>query len=88
MFLPIVLGIYFIVFKKKYAGKEYAAAVCQLIFYAWGEPKFVLVMILSIIVNYIFGRIIDQKRIGGGYAKLYLCLSIIFNIGIYTVILR
>ena len=82
VFLPIVLGIYFIVFKKSMLAKNMLLLFASLFFYAWGEPKFVLVMILSIIVNYIFGRIIDQKRIGGGYAKLYLCLSIIFNIGI------
>ncbi len=82
VFLPIVLGIYFIVFKKSMLAKNMLLLFASLFFYAWGEPKFVLVMILSIIVNYIFGRVIDQKRIGRGYAKLYLCLSIIFNIGI------
>ena len=82
VFLPIVLGIYFIVFKKSMLAKNMLLLFASLFFYAWGEPKFVLVMILSIIVNYIFGRVIDQKRIGRGYDRLYLCLSIIFNIGI------
>ena len=34
----------------------------SILFYAWGEPAFVLVMILSIIANYAFGRLIDKFR--------------------------
>ena len=34
----------------------------SILFYAWGEPAFVLVMILSIIANYAFGRLIDKYR--------------------------
>ncbi len=54
----------------------------SILFYAWGEPAFVLVMILSIIVNYSFGRLIDKYR---NKEKLFLWLSVVFNLGILFV---
>ena len=51
----------------------------SILFYAWGEPAFVLVMILSIIANYTFGRLIDKFR---NKDKLLLWLSVAFNLGI------
>ena len=52
MFLPIVLGMYFLT-KESYRNVLLLAA--SLFFYAWGEPVYVLVMILSIVINYICG---------------------------------
>lgn len=52
MFLPIVLGMYFLT-KESYRNVLLLAA--SLFFYAWGEPVYVLVMILSIVINYIYG---------------------------------
>ena len=51
----------------------------SILFYAWGEPAFVLVMILSIIANYTFGRLIDKFR---NKDKVFLWLSVFFNLGI------
>ena len=51
----------------------------SILFYAWGEPTFVLVLILSIIANYSFGRLIDKYR---NKDKFLLWLSIVFNLGI------
>ncbi len=54
----------------------------SILFYTWGEPAFVLIMILSIIVNYSFGRLIDKFR---NKEKLFLWLSVAFNLGILFV---
>ena len=54
----------------------------SILFYTWGEPAFVLIMILSIIVNYSFGRLIDKFR---NKEKLFLGLSVAFNLGILFV---
>ena len=51
----------------------------SILFYAWGEPIFVLVMILSIIANYAFGRLIDKFR---NKDKIFLWISVVFNLGI------
>ena len=75
-FLPIVLGLYYIV-PNKY--KNIVLLISSLLFYAYGEPTYVLVMIASIIFTYIFGLLMDKYK---KYSKLFLILSICVSIGI------
>lgn len=58
-FLPILLLIYFVV-KDKY--KNYILLIFSLIFYAWGEPKYIFLMLFSILINYIYGIMIDKSK--------------------------
>lgn len=51
-FLPVTLGVYFIV-KKEF--RNAVLLLASLFFYAWGEPEFVVVLILSIFINYLVG---------------------------------
>lgn len=75
LFLPIVLLGYYIT-KDKY--KNYILLIASLFFYAWGEPKYVFLMIFSIICNYYFGiKVNDSSK-----KKIWLIISIIFNIGL------
>jgi len=74
-FLPVVLFLYYVLFRKSIQLKNICLLIASLFFYAWGEPVVVLLMILSILVNYIFGLFINSKS-----KKLILCLSIIFNL--------
>ena len=62
LFLPLVLFFNFIVFKKSRLLQNINLLFASLFFYAWGEPKYVLVMIASIIVNWFFGLLISRKR--------------------------
>lgn len=55
--------------------------LASLFFYAWGEPKYILVMLLSIIINYIFGLLIYSKRLKQG-RKIWLFLAVLCNVGI------
>ena len=48
MFLPIVLAVYYIV---PYKAKNIVLLLASLFFYAWGEPVYVILMVLSIIFN-------------------------------------
>lgn len=76
VFLPIILLGYYAI-KDEY--RNYFLLLASLFFYAWGEPFYVLVMLVSIIFNYIFGIIVyGTKR--SNQKKLYLILSIIFNL--------
>lgn len=54
LFLPIVLGLYFI---TPYKGKNFILLVFSLFFYAWGEGLYVIIMIASILFNYAIARI-------------------------------
>ena len=56
-FLPIVFIIYYAVPQK---AKNVVILVSGLLFYAWGEPIYVLAMILSTFIDYTAGRIIDK----------------------------
>jgi len=79
VFLPVVLFIYYIS-KDKY--RNYILLVASLLFYSWGEPKFVIIMLISIIFNYYFAILIDKFRNKIRVSKLILILSLIFNIGL------
>lgn len=59
VFLPVVLMAYFLVPKKL---KNVVILVSSLVFYAWGEPVYVVLMIFSIVYNYIAGIEIEYNR--------------------------
>ena len=76
-FLPIVFILNYFV-KKEYSNSLLLLA--SLIFYAWGEPVLVLLMMISIVVNWGIGQIIG-KAIGKG-RKSALFIGIICNLGV------
>jgi len=59
----------------------YFLMLASLFFYAWGEPRYILVMLLSIILNYIFGLLIHNTNTKWG-RRLWLFLAIACNLGI------
>lgn len=80
-FLPAVLLVYYAVPRP---AKNAVLLFFSLIFYAWGEPVYVLLMIASIAFNWLFGLRLDGARRKGrpADAKRWLIVSIIFNIGL------
>ena len=58
-FLPLTLVLYFLVPKR---GKNAVLLLASLIFYGWGEPKYVLLMGLSILLGYGFGLLVEKYR--------------------------
>ena len=59
VFLPITLFLYYVVPRK---FKNFMLLLCSLIFYAWGEPVYVFLMLFSIVFNYLSGIEIDGYR--------------------------
>ena len=57
----------------------------SLIFYAWGEPIFIVLMLLSVTVNYGMARLMGPKENQSTRAGLWLVLSVAFNIGMLFV---
>ena len=51
-FLPIVFLFYFVFFRKKRKLQNIFLFFVSIIFYAWGEPIFVLLMLATIVVNW------------------------------------
>ena len=77
-FLPITLGIYYCS-PNKY--KNLALLVLSLLFYGWGEPKYMLIMLFSSIVDFTHAKIIDKNR-GNIKSKIALISSIVINLSL------
>lgn len=58
--------------------KNWVIVFFSLFFYAWGEPLYVFVMLFSVLVNYLSGRVIDSSR---GSRKWGLVLGLVWNLG-------
>ena len=78
LFLPTVLGLHFLVPRKL---RNLVLLVASLLFYAWGETFFVLIMLCSITANYLLGVWIDHVR-ERPTARLVLVLTVLVNIGL------
>ncbi|MGN1132703.1 MAG: MBOAT family O-acyltransferase, partial [Ruminococcus sp.] len=81
-FLPAVLLLYYLVLRKFRTAQNILLLVASLLFYAWGEPKYVLIMILSIIMNYLFGLLVDKFRASKTKSRLVIALTVVFNLGV------
>lgn len=81
LFLPCAVAGYYLLYKSRKLQNIFLLLI-SLFFYAWGEPKFVLVMLLSIAANYIFALLVDKSKKSEklSCAKLVLGLSVLFNL--------
>ena len=71
-FLPIVLAVYFLAPRR---GKYLVLLLASLVFYWWGEPRYVFLMLFTIAFAYVCGLLIGRFR-GRGAAKGFLILSV------------
>ena len=80
-FLSAVLLLYFLVPKKL---KNALLLAASLLFYAWGEPVYVVVMIAVIAADYLFGLLIQRRKDAGNLraARTVLVAGIVFNLAI------
>ncbi|MFZ7756615.1 MBOAT family O-acyltransferase [Bacillus thuringiensis] len=79
LFLPAVLLIYYAVRKEL---QNIVLLFFSLVFYAWGEPIYVFLMLFSILVNYWFGILLGNSRFTNGQRKLLLTFAIVMNTAI------
>ncbi len=81
IFLPVTLILYYVVPRKL---KNLVLLIMSLVFYAWGEPVYVLLMMFSIVYNYLSARSISyyNEIDKANLKKLAFVLNIIVNIGI------
>ncbi len=79
-FLPLCVGAYAL-FPK---ARNLVLVISSLVFYAWGEPVRIVFLLLSAAINYFLAFGIGKKR-GSPRAKLFLCLSLFYNLGMLVV---
>ena len=80
-FLPLTLAGYYFLPRK---CRNVFLTAASLLFYAWGEPKFVLIMILSILMNYGFGLLVARRE-EASYQRRILCLMVAANLSVFFV---
>lgn len=81
-YLPITLLAYYLVPRQ---GRNIFLFIVNLIFYGWGEPKLVLLMVFNIFFNYLGGWLVDKYRADAKKKKLFLILTCVLDIGILAV---
>ena len=79
LFLPLTLLSYFMVGPR---GKNAVLLCASLLFYAWGETVYLLVMLFSILSNYVFGLLIDRDQQHGGQGRRAMILAVVCNLGL------
>ncbi|MDU7242241.1 MAG: MBOAT family O-acyltransferase [Clostridium sp.] len=79
IFLPLVLFLYYISGKKI---RNYILLLASLIFYAWGGVNYLKILMVSILINYIFGLLIDKTVDRSHLRKFILILGIILNLAL------
>ncbi len=82
VFLPVVLVIYYILPRK---ARNCFLLLSNLIFYGWGEPVLILIMIISIMTNYICGLFIEKYRQNQKRRRAFLILSLVISLGLLAV---
>lgn len=79
MFLPLTLAVYYAV---PFAFKNTVLFLTGLLFYAWGEPVYVLIMLLSTAIDYCAGRLMDRFDSSKKIRKATLLVSVVMNLSL------
>lgn len=74
-FLPCVLLLYAVTPKKL---KNLTLLISSLVFYAWGEPRLVVLMLITVTVGYVFGILTEKSP---KLKRLWLILALVFELG-------
>ena len=74
LFLPLCLAAYFLC--RSIPAKNAVLIVFSLIFYAWGEPVYLFLMIAAAAVNWGFGLLIEKR-----HKRVFLVLALVLDLG-------
>ncbi len=77
-FLPLVFVLHTVI--RSTRARNVLLAAASLVFYALGEPVYIILLMISVTVNYVFGLSLGRKK-----SKLILALAVVFNIGLLVV---
>ncbi len=83
IFMTALIPIYFV--GRKTAYRNVVLVAFSLIFYAWSNPFWLLLLLLSITLNYVFARLIDKNK-GSPGAKIWLACSLVYSLGMLIVV--
>lgn len=81
-FLPLFLVIYFLVPKK---CKNAVLLIFSLIFYGWGEPIYISLLIISSVIDYINGLMIEKFKGKRSKQRIFLVVSVVMNVSLLAI---
>lgn len=76
VFMPLVMAVYFL---SKKEIRNYVLLIASIIFYAWGEPRYLAIMIITILVNYA-GAILLDKHYSSRQRLWIVSLTIVLDL--------
>lgn len=79
-FLPVLLALYYMIPAEKIRFRNGVLLCASLIFYSWGEPVYVVLMIFSIVFNWYMSLVIERCKNKGISAKKELVFTIVINL--------
>ena len=79
LYLPLVLLGYYIL---PWKCRNLFLLIVNLIFYGWGEPVLILIMLVSIAVNFVCGILIENHRHNERLKKVFLIISLVVSLGL------
>ena len=79
LYLPVVLAVYYLIPAK---WRNVWLFVVNLVFYGWGEPVYILLMLFSITLNYAAGLLVERYRDDRPRARRVLTVSIVVNLAL------
>lgn len=80
IFLPLLFLFYFIIPKKFCPVRNFILLAASFAFYAYGEPRYLVIMLISILLNYIFGLLLSVKRFKR--KKIILAAAVFLNLSL------
>src|SRR5574344_935625 len=77
LYLPVTLLLYFL---TPLRWRNLTLLLVSLFFYGWGEPVYILIMFLSILIDYTHGLLVEKYRSDDWKARWFVTESVIFNL--------
>ena len=78
-FLPLTLALYFAAPPR---WRNLVLLLTSLVFYGWGEPVYISIMVLSILIDYTHGLLVERYRSRDKLARWFVAESVILNLGL------
>ena len=76
-YLPLTLAVYFLMPLK---WRNLVLLLVSLFFYGWGEPVYIAIMFLSILIDYTHGILVEKHRANDRKARYFVAQSVVFNL--------
>ena len=76
-YLPLTLAVYFL---APLRWRNLVLLLVSLFFYGWGEPVYIVIMLLSILIDYTHGLLVEKYRDNDKKARWFVGQSVVFNL--------